>query len=120
LSSFFVAIYMIFPPKISLQNTQNLQEPFLVPIATPLLAGGAVLTTILVANAEMPTSDVFYGITLAWIPITIIVTASVYLQKFLGKRGVIALERLMGMLLCMLAVKIITNGIAQFVAKTHL
>ncbi len=117
---FFVSIYMIFPPRISLQSAQIPQEPFFVPIATPLISGGAVLTTILVSSTQMPTTDVFLGIVLAWIPIIIIVTISVYLQKLLGNQGLIALERLMGMILCMLSVKIIISGIERFLQTTPL
>ena len=45
------------------------------------------------------------ALTLAWLASTIILTASVPLFRFLGRRGSLAIERLMGMLLVMIAVQ---------------
>ena len=47
---------------------------------------------------------------------TVILACSPWPTKALGDRGVKALERLMGMLLVMLAVQMFSNGVAQFVA----
>ena len=55
------------------------------------------------------------SLTLAWAVTAIILLSSTILYRLLKDRGVIAIERLMGMLLVMLAVQMFINGLAKFV-----
>ena len=43
--------------------------------------------------------------------------SSTFFYRLLGERGLIALERLMGMLLVMVAVQMLMNGIAAFMQR---
>lgn len=115
-----VAINMIFPPLESAGDTKIKQEPFIVPIATPLITGGGVLSTIMIyAGREQNDTKIALACVIAWIAVTIIVVSAAYLQKILGKRGLLAMEQLMGMMLAMLSMQLIVNGMQKFVVLFH-
>lgn len=116
---FVVALNMIFPPKPIGGNDKKPQEPFIVPIATPLISGGGVFTTIIIyAKQDMGMLLLSLGILVAWTAIIAVVVSSVYLQQILGRRGLLAMEQLMGMLLAMLSTEIIVSGVHNFVAQS--
>lgn len=116
---FLVALNMIFPPNASASSEKKAQEPFIVPIATPLISGGGVFTTVVIyAQQDISFFTLSLGILLAWSAVIAIVVSAAYLQKILGKRGLLAMEQLMGMLLTMLSVEIIVKGFHQFISIT--
>lgn len=117
---FLVALNMIFPPKRNGTTTSKPIEPFIVPIATPLITGGGVLSTIMIYSAkEQNDLKIALAIVVAWSAVTVIVVSAAYLQKILGKRGLLALEQLMGMILSMISTEIIVKGIKLFIGAAH-
>jgi multiple antibiotic resistance protein len=60
------------------------------------------------------TVQLLLALTLAWVVTAIILLSSTVLYRLLKERGLIAVERLMGMLLVMLAVQMFINGLAKF------
>ncbi len=114
---FIVALNMVFPEAPDQSKEKPLQEPFIVPIATPLICGGGVFTTLII-HSQNNTSllSLSLGILVAWLGVIGVVSSAAYLQKILGKRGLLAMEQLMGMLLTMLAVEIIGSGIHTFIS----
>ncbi|MFI0435258.1 MAG: MarC family protein [Parachlamydiaceae bacterium] len=114
---FIVAINMIFPSRDEKQIEGPKQPPFIVPIATPLLSGGGLLTMIMLySKQEANDAKILGAILVAWVGITAVLVAAPYLQIFLGKRGLAALEQLMGMLLAMIAVEMVVNGCTLFLS----
>lgn len=112
---FIVALRMIFSPRDEKQEGKPKQAPFIVPIATPLLSGGGLLTMIMLySKQEANDMKVLLAIFVAWIGVAAVLVAAPYLQVFLGKRGLAALEQLMGMLLAMIAMEMIVQGFALF------
>lgn len=112
---FLVAINMIFPPKQSVSISQKPVEPFIVPIATPLITGGGTLSTIMIYSArEQNDLKIALSIVIAWIGVIMVIVSAAYLQRILGKRGLLALEQLMGMILCMMSTEIIVKGVKLF------
>ncbi len=111
-----VAIGMIFPTQAESSGSSPglSKEPFIVPIATPLITGGGCFSNIMVFAKQEPTAKVALAILIAWSVIIVIVTGAVYMQKLVGKRGLIALEQLMGMILMMIAIAMITHGLHTF------
>ena len=115
---FIVALRMIFVdrrPKTSADPLQ--QEPFIVPIATPLLSGAGLLTMIMLhSKREANDLKVLLAICIAWVGIIAVLVLSPYLQILFGKRGMAALEQLMGMLLAMVSMEMIVKGTSLFIA----
>lgn len=108
-----VAFSMIFPKKQ--EKTESLkQEPYIVPIATPLLSGPGLLSIIMLFTQEKGNLAVSISIIIAWIGVMIVMATAPYLQKLLGQRGLIALEQLMGMILTMISMSMIVSGTVAF------
>jgi len=121
---FLVAISMIFPESHKAVKEKNKdgpkKEPFVVPIATPLLAGGGFFAILMNLVNKAPMFDVTLAIFITWIIVIPVAVSSSYLQKILGKRGLLVLEQLMGMMLTMLAIQIILGGLHKFLDQSHL
>lgn len=108
---FVVALKMIFSSREDSKIERPKQDPFIVPIATPLLSGAGLLTMIMLySKQEANDMKILFAILLAWIGVTTVLVTAPYLQIFLGKRGLAALEQLMGMLLVMIAMDMIVQG----------
>ena len=117
---FLISLNMIFPVYTEGKGEKPItREPFIVPIATPLLTGGGCFALILVLAKQAPLANVSLAILLAWIPVILVVVASVYLQKILGKRALIAIEQFMGMLLLMMAIQMLSKGLHNFGVQAH-
>ena len=115
---FLIALRMIFPsPKNTLEEDLE-GEPFIVPLAIPYVAGPSALASVMfIMNREPERWPSWLAATvLAWLATAVIVYLASSLSKFLGKRGLIAIERLMGMVLITLAVQMLLTGINEFLS----
>jgi len=114
---FLIALRMIFPPRPSADQSAEPEEPFIVPLAMPLVAGPSTIAILLLLSSREPQRvwEWCTALLLAWAGTTALLTASPYLMRALGPRGLRALERLMGMLLVLLATQMLLDGIRDFV-----
>jgi multiple antibiotic resistance protein len=112
---FIIALRMIFPRPTGGED-EEIADPFIVPLAMPLVAGPSTIAILLLQSSQHPERvwEWCLALVLAWIAATAILACSPWLMKALGDRGVRALERLMGMLLVMLSVQMFLDGVAQF------
>ena len=109
---FMIAIKLIFPPEKHAQHEGKHIEPFIVPLAIPLIAGPAVLAAVIIYSKQQQTHLVMMlSITLAWIMSLIVLLLSPLLSRKLGQKGVTALERLMGLVLTLIAVEMFLQGL---------
>ncbi len=118
---FLIALSMIFPEKESpLLDTK--EEPFIVPLAIPLIAGPSVLSMILIYNLKDPGNFFMWLIivVVAWLLNAIILVFSLPLSRFFGYKGMQAVEKLMGMILITLSVKMMLGGISSFINSLNL
>ena len=118
---FLVALEMILPGKgrRGAPSEEPESEPFVVPLATPLVAGPATLATIiLITSKPGGTLTGFCAVLIAWgITFCSLVSAPA-IMRVLKQRGSRAVERLMGMLLVMLSVQMFLNGLSEYL-KHH-
>ena len=112
---FLIALKMIFPGEGGGMAETIEGEPFIVPLAIPLLAGPSALSAILVLARTAPerTPAWIGALTLAWAASAAILLSSNLFYRVLRRRGLVALERLMGMVLVMLAVQMFLDGLSQ-------
>jgi len=108
-----IGLRMIFPKPEGIMGANPDGEPFLVPIAIPLIAGPSVLAMLILMTQNNPNNTINWLLALfiAWASSAVILLAAPFLLKVLKHRGLTALERLMGMLLVMMAVQMLINGI---------
>lgn len=115
-----IAIKMIFPSRHASLQEDVEGEPFIVPLAIPYVAGPSAMATALLMMSGDPTrwADWLLAVFMAWLASAIIIYFSSYFARFLGEKGLIAIERLMGMLLITVAVQMLLTGIAEFVGES--
>jgi multiple antibiotic resistance protein len=113
---FLIALRMIFPPEGGMLGETPEGEPFVVPLAIPLIAGPSTLAALLLLQQANPkdTIQLLVAVTIAWAISGVILLASPFFFRVLRQRGLIAMERLMGMLLVMIAVQMLINGVSTF------
>jgi multiple antibiotic resistance protein len=116
---FLIALRMIFPVGGAGQSDALEGEPFVVPLAVPLLAGPSTLAALLLLQRSAPTETALLvvAVTVAWALSGVILLSSTFFYRLLRERGLIAVERLMGMLLVMVAVQMFMEGIRAFLAR---
>ena len=118
---FLLALKMIFPGKNDLDlPLSSDKEPFIVPLAVPLVAGPAALAAIILYSRQEAGLKPVIAIVIAWIATTLILLGSAFLNKILGKKGIIACERLMGLILTMVAIQMLLQGVAEFIGTIDL
>ncbi len=115
---FVIGIKLIFPGEhgsSALYGTAG--EPFVVPIAMPLIAGPSALATLLVMSKSHTDEmgGLFVALLLAWFASALIMYLSDSFYKLLGAKGLSALEKLMGMLLLMMSVQMFIDGVRGLV-----
>ncbi|MBI2380925.1 MAG: YhgN family NAAT transporter [Gammaproteobacteria bacterium] len=117
---FLIALKMIFPPEAHEKGEEGPEsEPFIVPLAIPLVAGPSLLATLLLLVSKEPTRiwEWLGATTVAWVASAAILLSSSILHKLLRERGLIALERLMGMILVTMSVQMFLNGLGEYLGR---
>lgn len=115
---FLIALRMVFP-EIG-QRPERVEvdeeEPFIVPLAVPMIAGpSAVASLLLLVSRDPHRLLVWWGaMTLAWVVSTAVLLTSGVLFEMIGRRTLCALVRLSGMLLIMMAVQMFMDGIQGY------
>ncbi len=114
---FLVALGMVFPKRTNSQdNSEDDEEPFIVPIAIPFLAGPSLIAAILLLVSQSPERimDWFIAVSVATALTMLILSISPALLKLLKRKGTRAVERLMGLLLIIISIQMLLNGIKSY------
>lgn len=113
---FLIALKMIFPNARHAAD-DPMEEPFIVPLAVPMIAGPSVLATLLVLVSTQPEQiwHWFAALLIAWGVTAAVLLCSPAIARVLKEKGAMAVERLMGMLLVMVAVQMLLNGIKHYI-----
>ncbi len=116
---FIIALRMVFPAPDDPMTAEIIGEPLIVPLAIPALAGPSAMATVMLLSSQGP------GQTIEWIgalTVTMGVCAIVLIladriQRFLGPRAVVAIERLMGLVLIAISVEMLLAGTRAFIRQ---
>lgn len=114
---FIISLRMILPGRYEPVADVEKEDPFIVPLAVPLIAGPSTIAVLLLLSSTRPGQivDWVLALLLAWAGATVLLVASPKLLAVLGTRGSRALERLMGMILVIIATQMLLDGIREFV-----
>lgn len=117
---FLIAVRMIFPAaKGAASEADFEEEPLVVPLAVPLVAGPSAFATLLLlgeGKEGLEQGPILIALLFAWGASSAILLSSSLLSRVLGRRGLIAMERLMGMLLVALAVQMFLDGAKAYLS----
>jgi MarC family membrane protein len=108
---FIIALRMIFPPPPS-QETELPGEPLVVPLAIPAIAGPSALATVILLVSRAPERRLEWigALTVTIVIVTIVLLLAERIQRLLGERFVMAMERLMGLILIAVAVEMLVGA----------
>jgi MarC family membrane protein len=114
-----IAIRMVFPRVLGSLEEELDGEPFIVPLAIPYIAGPSALASVMLIMNQEPERwpEWLLAVLGAWLATAAIVLLASKLSSLLGKRGMVAIERLMGMVLITLAVQMVMTGIDEFMQR---
>jgi MarC family membrane protein len=115
---FLIALRMVFPPPRT-EDPDTDTEPLIVPLAIPAVAGPSALATVLLLVSQQPEQRMEW---IAALCVTMLVCAVVLvsaerIQRLVGSRMVIAVERLMGLVLVSVSMEMLMRGIKTFVLQ---
>ncbi|MCX7043739.1 MAG: YhgN family NAAT transporter [Gammaproteobacteria bacterium] len=111
---FLIGLKMIFPSPEGMFGETPGGEPFIVPLAIPLVAGPSGMASVMLLGSQEPDrmADWSLALFLAWLATAVILFSATRLYKVLGQAFLVAVERLMGMLLVAISVQMLMDGIA--------
>ncbi len=114
---FIIALRMIFPKPGGVMNLPPGEEPFIVPLAVPMIAGPSTMAALILLANQEPDQMMQWSLALfaAWVLSALILLMSNKVHKWLGEKGLRAVERLMGMILVMIAIQMFLNGVTSFI-----
>jgi MarC family membrane protein len=114
---FLIALRMIFrAPEQIFGMPASRDEPFIVPLAIPFIAGPSAIATVMLLASRDPASSwkLVVALTLAMLVTALVLAAGEAIQRAIGQRAVEAIQRLMGLILTAIAVQMLLDGIRQF------
>jgi multiple antibiotic resistance protein len=116
---FLIATRMIFGTTAGLVVGAPEGEPFIVPLAVPSIAGPSAIATVLLLVAQEPDRWPLWllAVMIAWAASSLVLSLSVKLERLLGRRGLNALQRLMGLILTTFAVEMFVQGVKSVVRE---
>ena len=114
---FMIAIRMVFAKLDGTFGEKAGSEPFIVPLATPLIAGPSALATVMLMASRDPDKVGMWAaaITVTMLITTVVLLAGTKLLGWLGEHAMHAIERLMGLILTAIAVEMLMAGIREFI-----
>ena len=114
---FLIALRMIFRGSEPIFGEQIQGEPFIVPLAVPAIAGPTAIATVivLVSGAPQRLPEWIVALTAATAVTLALLLFAEKISKLVGERGLLAFERLMGLILTAVAVEMLLRGIEAFV-----
>jgi MarC family membrane protein len=116
---FLIALRLIFRHAEGVFGDTPGGEPFIVPLAVPSIAGPAAIATVMLLVSRAPQRMLEWC---AVVAVAILATLALLLfaeriAKLVGERGLLAFERLMGLILTAIAVEMLLRGIEEFVHR---
>jgi multiple antibiotic resistance protein len=116
---FLIGIRMIFPPPEGLMGEIPDGEPFIVPMAIPLVAGPSGMAAVMLMGSNEPErlGEWSLALLVAWAATAAILFSATWLYRLLGPRALSAVERLMGMLLVAISVQMLLDGVTAYLGN---
>ena len=113
---FLIGLRMIFPRPEGLLGELPEGEPFIVPLAIPLIAGPSGMAAVMLMGSNEPhrLGEWSLALLLAWAATAAILMCAPLLYRLLGRRALAAVERVMGMLLVAISVQMLLDGLSAY------
>lgn len=119
---FLIALRMIFPAPLPPEDALTpASEPLIVPLAIPALAGPSALATVLLLVSQAPERrwEWIAALSVTMAVCAVVLVLAERIQRLLGERFVVAVERLMGLILVAVSVEMLLSGVKAFVKQLN-
>ena len=110
---FFIAMEMILGITLFKDDGSSPDMASVFPLAFPMLAGPGSLTTLLSLRAEFAMENVIVAVIVNVVIIYAVLKTSGKLQRVLGKNGIAVIQKIFGVILLAIAVKLFTSNIQE-------
>ena len=110
---FFIALEMIMG--ISIYKNDVPETASIVPIAFPIIAGPGSLTTLLSLRAEFELINIIMAVICNIIVVYLILKSTNLMSKILGKSGIAVIQKVFGIILLSIAVKLFSTNVGQII-----
>ena len=114
---FALAFEMIFGIKIFKTDDMPASSSVFVPIVFPLIAGAGSFTTLLSLRALYSTPDILISLVANVIVIYVAIRLVSFFEKILGDGGIYVLQRVFGIILLAISVRMFMDNITQMLDK---
>ena len=111
-----IALRMIFGQSSGVYARDGAKEPFIFPLAVPLLAGPSAMATVLLLASRQPDRLWHWAaaITVAMAVSTLVLLTADRIRRLLGDSVVTAMEKLMGLVLTAIAIEMLLAGLKRY------
>jgi len=108
---FFMALEMVLGINLFKEDENTAKTASIVPLAFPMIAGAGSMTSILSLRAEYESVNIAIAIILNIAFVFLVLKMSGWFERKLGKSGIAIIEKVFGIILLAIAVKLFTTGI---------
>jgi len=108
---FFMALEMVLGINLFKEDENTAKTASIVPLAFPMIAGAGSMTSILSLRAEFESVNIAIAIILNIAFVFLVLKMSGWFERKLGKSGIAIIEKVFGIILLAIAVKLFTSGI---------
>jgi len=110
---FFMALEMILGITLFEQSPQSMKTATIVPVAFPLIAGAGSMTSIISLRAEFAAVNIAFAILLNMALVYLVLRLTGRIERLLGEAGIAVLQKVFGIILLAIAVKLFSANAAQ-------
>lgn len=107
---FLIAMEMILGVKIFKIDDKNSRSGSLVPIGFPLLVGAGTLTILISLRSLYSIYNILIAVGINLILIYIVLRSTSWIERKIGKSGLVAIEKFFGIITLAIAIKIIRTN----------
>jgi len=108
---FFMSLEMILGVELFKQDAQSMKAATIVPVAFPLIAGAGSMTSILSLRAEFHQINIVLAILVNILLVFVVLRLTDRIGRLLGDGGIVVLQKVFGIILLSIAVKLFTSNV---------
>ena len=113
---FALAVEMIFGVELFKEDPRNYKVVSIVPLAFPLIAGAGTMTTLISLRVEYAAINIAIAVVLNMIIVYLVLRSTKRIERVLGRGGIAILQKVFGIILLAIAVKLFADNAKELFA----
>jgi multiple antibiotic resistance protein len=112
---FFMSMEMILGVTLFQHDAKTRKSAAIVPVAFPLIAGAGSMTSIISLRAEFAQVNIALAIIINMAFVFMVLKMTGRIERFLGEGGIAVLQKVFGIILLAIAVKLFSSNVANLI-----